>query len=108
MVHIDLPGGRAVHYFPIPLQEGGCLLPAQEDALEEEYGLSASVQARDTERNAGAKRQLTVTGPKGKNFEKCAMKAITLIQSNFEKGILDDPWREGEQPKSKKLSLIHI
>ena len=43
MFHSDLPGGRAIHYFPIPLQEGGCLVKVQEDALEKKFGLEAKV-----------------------------------------------------------------
>ena len=105
MTHVDLPNGRALACFSMPFAKGGCLLQPQEDALEAEYGLCARVQASPTKGNAGAKRQLTVTGPKGKNFEKCAKEAMTLIQSNYEKGILDDPLREGEpaeKPKTKK------
>ena len=75
------------------------MLLAQEEALEEEYGLIARVN-----KNAEAKRELTVAGPKGKQFEKCAKEAMKLIKSNYAKGILhrsDDPFRVGG-PKSKK------
>lgn len=75
------------------------MLLAQEEALEEEYGLIARVN-----KNAEAKRELTVAGRKGKQFEKCAKEAMKLIKSNYAKGILhrsDDPFRVGG-PKSKK------
>ena len=46
------------------------LLLAQEEALEALYGLIARVN-----KNAEAKRELTVAGPKGKEFEECAEEA---------------------------------
>ena len=102
---IDSPGDHAT-YGPIAMPwaiGGGCLLLAQEEALEALYGLIARVN-----KNAEAKRELTVAGPKGKQFEKCAKEAMKLIKSNYAKGILDrsdDTLREGEhaeQPKTKK------
>ena len=84
------------------------MLRVQEEALRKRYGLLARVQGCDAKNNPDATRELTVVGPNGKQFKKCAKEAMKLIESNYAKGILDrsdDPMREGEpaeQPKSKK------
>ena len=75
MTLVYLQNGRAV-YGPnsMPFETGGCLLPAQEEALQVQIGLNARVRFRDAKKNQG-QRQLTVAGPKGKEFEECAEEA---------------------------------
>ena len=88
MSHKDLGDGRW-WYGPIlmPFARGGCLLPTQEEALFDLYGLNARVRYRET-KGIEKKRQLTVVGPKSneKIFEECAEEAMELIKSNYDKG----------------------
>ena len=85
---IDLPGDRQRYGpTPMPWQEGGCLLPEQQAALEDMFCLNARVRYRDSNKNKESRRQLAVTGPKVMKFEECAQEAKRLIRSNYAKGI---------------------